>query len=209
MEILILSSSKEVIDPYYTSVARSIAHYLARNGNDLIFGAASTSMMGICYDEFKKNDREISAYTTESYINDLENLKDIIEDCDVHDIYIPDRYNYDEICKEIDNVTFYDNYLEVMDLTLTEVEYRSQTVGVYLDVKGIGDVLIPEIKPTKNEGVLLSEEYSGVKYFYQPAITKNIDLELLSPINIITNGSEGDMSLANVGDIKINKEGWL
>ena len=74
MEILILSSSKEVIDPYYTSVARSIAHYLARNGNDLIFGAASTSMMGICYDEFKKNDREISAYTTESYINDLENL---------------------------------------------------------------------------------------------------------------------------------------
>ena len=74
MEILILSSSKEEIEPYYTSIARSIAHYLARYGNDLIFGAASTSMMGICYDEFKKNNREISAYTTEPYINDLENL---------------------------------------------------------------------------------------------------------------------------------------
>lgn len=74
MEILILSSSKEEINPYYTSIAKSIAHYLAKDDNDLIFGGASTSMMGICYDEFKKNNRNISAYTTETYINDLENL---------------------------------------------------------------------------------------------------------------------------------------
>lgn len=74
MEILMLSSSKETIDHYYTSIARFISNFLARDDNNLVFGAASTSMMGICYDEFKKNGRNISAYTTPKYVDDLKNL---------------------------------------------------------------------------------------------------------------------------------------
>ena len=49
MNVLILSSSREEIDPYYKSIARSISSFLAKSECDLVFGAASSSMMGICY----------------------------------------------------------------------------------------------------------------------------------------------------------------
>lgn len=75
MKVLILSSSREDIDPYYTSIARSVANFLASNECDLVFGGASYSMMGICYDEFRKKGRNISAYTTPQYIDDLKNLE--------------------------------------------------------------------------------------------------------------------------------------
>lgn len=76
MKVLILSSASTEIDPYYCSIARSISNHLARLGYDLVFGAASSSMMGVCYDEFRKQGREIYAYTTEKYKDDLENLDD-------------------------------------------------------------------------------------------------------------------------------------
>ena len=59
MNVLILSSASVNIDPYYRSIARSIASYLAKRGFNLIFGASSTSMMGICYDAFLQENREI------------------------------------------------------------------------------------------------------------------------------------------------------
>lgn len=74
MKVLILSSSRDDINPYYKSIARSISNYLATENNDLIFGGASTSMMGICYDEFLKHNKMIYSYTTPKYIEDLDNL---------------------------------------------------------------------------------------------------------------------------------------
>ena len=74
MDVLILSSSRNNIDDYYKSIARSVANYLASNGCNLIFGGASSSMMGICYDEFSKLNRTIYSYTTNKYKDDLINL---------------------------------------------------------------------------------------------------------------------------------------
>lgn len=74
MNVLILSSSRDEINDYYKSISRSISNYLAANDCDLIFGGASTSMMGICYQEFKKFDRKIYAYTTPKYVDDLKKL---------------------------------------------------------------------------------------------------------------------------------------
>lgn len=74
MNVLILSSASTNIDPYYVSVARSIAGYLAKNEFNLVFGAASFSMMGACYEEFIRYDREVLAFTTEKYKSDLDNL---------------------------------------------------------------------------------------------------------------------------------------
>lgn len=75
MNVLIISSSREEIDDYYKSIARSLSHYLASNNCNLIFGGASTSMMGICYQEFDKQDRTIYAYTTPKYLEDLKNIQ--------------------------------------------------------------------------------------------------------------------------------------
>ena len=76
MNVLILSSGNKDVDPYYTSIAKSISSFLAENNCDLVFGACSTSMMGICYDEFVKNKRKVYSFTTEKYIDDLDNLND-------------------------------------------------------------------------------------------------------------------------------------
>ncbi len=74
MNVLILSSSREEIAPYYKSIARSISSFLARSECDLVFGASSSSMMGICYDEFIKNNRNIYSFTTKKYVEDLKKL---------------------------------------------------------------------------------------------------------------------------------------
>lgn len=74
MNVLILSSSRKEIDPYYMSIARSVSAYLASNECDLVFGASSSSMMGACYEEFSRRERKIYSYTTEKYIDDLKNL---------------------------------------------------------------------------------------------------------------------------------------
>lgn len=76
MNVMILSSSREEIDDYYKSIARSVSSYLAKCEFDLVFGASSSSMMGICYEEFVKEGRNIYAFTTEKYISDLNNLKE-------------------------------------------------------------------------------------------------------------------------------------
>ena len=76
MNVLILCSSRENIDPYYKSIARSVAQYLAQSECDLVFGGCSSSMMGICYEEFVKNERNIYSFTTRKYADDLINLKD-------------------------------------------------------------------------------------------------------------------------------------
>lgn len=74
MNVLILTSANNEVNDYYKSIARLVSNYLAKNGYDLVYGGSSTSMMGICYDEFQKHDRMIYAFTTEKYKDDLENL---------------------------------------------------------------------------------------------------------------------------------------
>lgn len=74
MNVAILSSSSKEIDAYYLSIARSIANGLANNNFDLVFGGCSTSMMGICYQEFINKNRNIYSFTTEKYTDDIVNL---------------------------------------------------------------------------------------------------------------------------------------
>ncbi len=69
MNVAILSSTSEMIDPYYLSITRSIAHYLASNELDLVYGGGASSMMEICYQEFASYNRTIYSFTTEKYID--------------------------------------------------------------------------------------------------------------------------------------------
>lgn len=74
MKIAICSSSNDSIDNKYKETARKIAKFLAENNYDLIWGAASYSIMGICYEEFAKHNRKIYGFTTKKYMDDLKNL---------------------------------------------------------------------------------------------------------------------------------------
>lgn len=72
----ILSSSSEEVNDNYKSIARGLSRYLAKSEFNLIFGGCSKSMMGICYQEFKNNNRNIYSVTTAKYQDDLNNLQD-------------------------------------------------------------------------------------------------------------------------------------
>jgi predicted Rossmann-fold nucleotide-binding protein len=74
MNSAILSSSSNDIDCKYLEIARSISSYLASNGFNLVYGGCSSSMMGICYSEFSKQNRTIYSFTTEKYTDDIPNL---------------------------------------------------------------------------------------------------------------------------------------
>jgi hypothetical protein len=74
MNSAIISSSSDNIDEYYLSIARSVSHYLASNEFNLVYGGCSSSMMGICYQEFSKQNRTIYSFTTQKYTDDIPNL---------------------------------------------------------------------------------------------------------------------------------------
>ena len=71
MKVGIICSASENASDYHKSIARSVASYLAKEEFDLVYGGSNSSLMGICYEEFKKNNREIDALTTDKYKEEL------------------------------------------------------------------------------------------------------------------------------------------
>jgi len=74
MKIAISSASNNSVSDIYKDIARKVANYLASHGYDLIWGSCSVSLMGICYEEFSKFNRNIYGYTTKKYACDIDNL---------------------------------------------------------------------------------------------------------------------------------------
>ncbi|MBQ8659442.1 MAG: LOG family protein [Bacilli bacterium] len=74
MRVTISSSSNDSIDVKYKESAIKVCDYLAENEWDLNWGSGSISIMGICYDEFSKYNRNIYGYTSPKYADDIENL---------------------------------------------------------------------------------------------------------------------------------------
>ena len=72
MNVFIGCSSSQNISAKYLKVAKSVAQKLAALQLDLVFGAASTSMMGECYRAFENNN--VEAVTVKTYEDDLKNL---------------------------------------------------------------------------------------------------------------------------------------
>lgn len=78
MNIGIMSSASCEIDNKYIEEMDKVASYLAKRGYDLVFGAASYSMMGSCYKAFKKENRTIEAHASIKYKDDLNDLPGVI-----------------------------------------------------------------------------------------------------------------------------------
>lgn len=83
MRVTICSSSNNLISDEYKKIGRKVAELLASSNYDLNWGCASTSIMGICYEEFNKKNRKIYGYTTKKYENDIKNLPNAV--CNIYD----------------------------------------------------------------------------------------------------------------------------
>ena len=76
MKALIITASSDKINQKYLDIADKVSNFLAENDFDLVFGASSKSMMGICYENFKNHKRTIYSLTTPKYQDQLAILKD-------------------------------------------------------------------------------------------------------------------------------------
>lgn len=74
MKIFISCSSQDSIEDVYKEKTLDLVKEISRE-NDLVFGSSNTGLMGICYKEFRKNNRKVIGICYEIYkelLNDLE-----------------------------------------------------------------------------------------------------------------------------------------
>lgn len=75
MKFTISSSSNDSIDVKYKESASHLLDYLVTiPGVELNWGSCSISVMGLCYDTFKKYNLPMHGYTTSKYADDINNL---------------------------------------------------------------------------------------------------------------------------------------
>ena len=75
MKFTISSSSNDNIDEKYKESAQHLLDYLVTIDNaELNWGSCSISIMGQCYDTFKKNGKLMHGYTSSKYADDINNL---------------------------------------------------------------------------------------------------------------------------------------
>lgn len=74
MKIFIGCSSSDEISEEYKVVTKYLSEEISKD-NDLVFGCEDRGLMGICYNEFLKNNREITGICYEMYKDDLNGLK--------------------------------------------------------------------------------------------------------------------------------------
>lgn len=75
MKFTISSSSNNTIDEKYKKSAQHLLDYLVTIDNaELNWGSCSVSIMGLCYETFKKANKKMHGYTSSKYADDINNL---------------------------------------------------------------------------------------------------------------------------------------
>ncbi len=75
LRVAVCSTYSENIDKKYYDASKEVLEFLAQSGCDLNWGSGSLSLMGLSYNVFKEHNRKIYGYTTQKYVNFLEDLK--------------------------------------------------------------------------------------------------------------------------------------
>ena len=124
----------------------------------------------------------------------------------LHNGFIDNKFKYDSI-KNIFNCEFFENELSLLDMRFNTIEYKDQIIGVFLDIDDIGKVLIPEIKPTKDESQYLVDNYHDIDYIYINNDNIKIDLKEINSKYIISNeiSDKTHISLKEIETFVLNK----
>ena len=77
MKIFVASGSNERIENKYLELTKNVCEKLCELDLSLVFGTYDKGMMGICYNTFKKNNKEIIGITIDAYQESNLKFKDI------------------------------------------------------------------------------------------------------------------------------------
>ena len=96
-------------------------------------------------------------------LNNLNELKEIVDENSVQNIYIPNQFNYN-------NVDYGDNYISFdEDIIVNNVMYKvyyylGDIIAIQFNLKGVGNILIPSIDNNKQDNIYLSNECDKFDY---------------------------------------------
>lgn len=77
MKVFIASGSNEKIPEEYLKETKDVCKMLCDLDYSLVFGTYSKGMMGVCYNTFKENKKDILGITIDAYHDDLKNFSSI------------------------------------------------------------------------------------------------------------------------------------
>jgi len=184
----------------------NICYYVKDNKVTLIGSEIENNLLLNKMKKFRLNKIDsIIAYDLE--LNNLNNLIKIAEEYDVNIIYLPNKYDYPELSSKFKNVEFFDDKITTPNLNFTAINYEEQIIGVMLNIDSLGELLIPEVKPTKAEAKYLCEYYTDVDFVYINNDYTNIDLTKFNA-EIISNEKsiEEYIELENIETYILNGE---
>lgn|SRR5574344_1233556 len=81
MKVFIGCGSNPKINSNYLDETKRVCELLCEMNYDLVFGAYSLGMMGVCYNTFIQNKRHVYGISLDAYEDDLVNLKDMDSKC--------------------------------------------------------------------------------------------------------------------------------
>ena len=175
LNILICSSSREEVNKDFLFLADTVSKEISALGYNLVFGAASSGMMGRCRNNFD----EVYSYTIEKYRDDLDNLhstkeyllettfdrtKEMYKDADIILVLpggtgtIAELFSILEENRSISNPKpfiiynyngYYDNLLKLVDIAI-ENNFNDITIKDYFRVcDNLNDII--EIVKSRSE----------------------------------------------------------
>lgn len=176
-------------------------------GNNFIF-ISKTNSNACYYIEDNKTTLVGSNITYKSVLNDLKrlkinNLKNIVaydlslnkieelikirDEYKVEEIYLPDKFEYEEIENKLKNVKYFKNNLDISNLNLSTIEYNEEIIAIIIKSTWIGKILIPEISPNKAESLYISENAKNTDIVYLNSECKYLDFDKINPYVTIVN----------------------
>ena len=135
-------------------------------------------------------------------LNDLSNLTEICSEFEVKKIYLPKRFEYDSIVNRFDNVEIYNEEITVGDVTYKEIIYNDAVIAVYVKTLDLGNLLVPELSPTKNESKYLIDNFGALDIIYLNKTGLNVDKQDIESKLYIYNDAGKDTGGIGLKDIK-------
>ncbi len=182
--------------------------YYIQNGSVTMIGSNIESSQVLS--ELKtlrvKNIDYIIAYDFQ--LNNIDNLLQIINENNVKYVYLPEKFNYNSLVKKFDKIKFFKDNITLNNINLKTIEYGEQIIAVYIENSNIGDLLIPEISPTKAEAQYLMENFQTIDIIYLNNLSTNINIDSLNTKLIIINEGKDNhvISLENIEFYSLSKK---
>lgn len=108
-----------------------------------------------------KNIDNIYAYDLQ--LNGISELKKILSEYNVNRIFLPSRYDYDELKNEFKNVSILNESQDVGNLELQLIEFGDEIIAIKINM-GDKNILVPQLNNNKTESNYIINNYLDVEY---------------------------------------------